>query len=546
MRTLRLALAAASLLAACDDGAPSPAADATLPDAPPPDAAADVAPDAPLPRVTAMSASGPVVGVTRNGVNVFRRIPYAAAPVGLLRFRPPTRADPWMTPLDATGPASVCAQGASLLGLSNATGTEDCLHVNVTTPGLTGSRPVMVWIHGGGFVVGSGDEYDAARLATEGNVVVVTVNYRLGVLGFLAHPALGSATETTGNWGFQDQQAALVWVQANAARFGGDPANVTLFGESAGGTSVLLHLASLESRGLFARAIVQSGPAPRLPPRERAYAIGQLAAQGVGCTAGDVAACLRRADPLRLQAAVTGTNEPGGIFYQERGFVFLPTFDGVTFPTQPIAALRMGRGAEVPVILGTNTDEGTLFHGGLIGAPVTTEAEYRAALGRASNVLGVTPAQAAMIAERYPSSRYPSPNDALTAVTTDGIFACSARYVARAHQAAGRVARLYRFDQAPGRVLLQGLGVFHGAELSFVWGGGGGLLGDESTAPALGTAIRGYWTRFAATGDPGGMPAWPAWAPTADRRLRLASTVEVEPADPDARCDFWSSIYDTL
>jgi para-nitrobenzyl esterase len=151
-----------------------------------------------------------------------------------------------------------------------------------------------------------------------------------------------------------------------------------------------------------------------------------------------------------------------------------------------------------------------------------------------------------MIAERYPSARYDSPNDALIAVTTEGIFACTARYVARAHQAAGHAARLYRFDQAPGRVLVPNLGVFHAAELPFLWGTSGGLTGDDSTAPALGTAMRGLWSRFAAAGDPGGTPAWPAWTPATDLRLRLAAAIAVEPANPDARCDFWSSVYDTL
>jgi para-nitrobenzyl esterase len=548
MKPLTLALLGASILAACDDGNVAAPADATTTDVATDAVTTDTSSaDAALDRVTVMTTAGPVVGFAQNGVSIFRRIPFAAPPVGPLRFRPPSPVDPWITPLDATGAGSVCAQGSSLLGLSGPSGVEDCLHVNVTTPGVTGSRPVMVWFHGGGFVVGSGSEagYEGTRLATEGNVVIVTVNYRLGALGFLAHPALAGATEATGNWGFMDQQAALRWVQANAARFGGDPSRITLFGESAGGTSVVLHTVAPESRGLFARAIVQSGPAPRLPSRERAQSIGTLAAQALGCTT-DVARCLRAADAFRLQGAVSGTTEPGGIFYQERGFVYLPTFDGVTFPEQPLAVLRAGRAANVAMILGTNTNEASIFHGGLIGMAVNTEAEYRAALGRAPNVLGITAAQAAMIAERYPASRYPTPNDALMAVTTDGIFACSTRYVARAQQAAGRSVRLYRFDQAPGRVLLPGLGVFHAAELSFVWGTMGGLLGDMSSAPALGTAMRSAWTRFAATGDPGGSPTWPLWTPMTDTRLRLAMVSEVEPANPDARCDFWSGLYDTL
>lgn len=548
MKHLLLALAGSSLLVACgsDNPAPADAAPSNL-DAST-DAPADVSVDAAPTPVMARTVAGPVMGVDRGGVKVFRRIPFAAPPVGPLRFAPPAPVTPWTAPLDGTVAGSECAQGGSLLGGGGASGTEDCLHVNVTTRGLTGSRPVMVWIHGGGFATGSGSEatYEATRLVTEADVVVVTINYRLGVFGFLSHPSLGASTATSGNWGFLDQQAALRWVRDNAANFGGDPARVTIFGESAGGTSVALHAVAPGSRGLFARAIVESGPCPQLPSRARADAIGDMAARAVGCTAGDVAACLRAAPVAALEMAVTGTNEPGGIFYQTRGFVYLPTFDGVTFTEQPLNTFRAGRGSDAPMIMGTNTDEGTLFTGGLLGPAVTTDAEYRAALVRGGTNFGFNATQAAMIADRYPASRYDSPADALTAVTTDGLFACSTRYVARLQQAAGHPVRLYRFDQEPGHVGIPGLGVFHASELSFVWGNGSRLLGDDSSAPALGVAMRGYWTRFAATADPGGTPAWPAWSPSADLRLRLAATIATEPGDADNRCAFWAGIYDSL
>ncbi len=534
MKPVGAALVASLLVCACGGGEAAPAADAGS--------------DAGATNVTVMTAAGPVVGLQRGGLKVFRRVPYAAPPVGALRFAPPAPLTPWTAPLDATVEGSSCAQGGSLFGSGGPSGTEDCLHVNVTTPSLTGSRPVMVWIHGGGFVTGSGSEatYDGTRIVTEGDVVLVTLNYRVGVLGFLSHPSLAPAGATSGNWGFLDQQAALRWVRDNAARFGGDPARVTIFGESAGGTSVLLHTAAPGSRGLFARAIVESGPCPQLPSRTRADAIGDMAARAVNCTAGDVAACLRAASVTALQTAVMGSGEPGGIFYQERGFIYLPTFDGATFTEQPLAAMRAGRGSDTPMVLGTNTDEGTLFTGGLLGPAVSTEAEYRAALARGAANFGFTAAQATLIAERYPVARYGGAYEALTAVTTDGLFACSTRYVARMQGAAGRAVRLYRFDQEPGNAGLPGLGVFHAAELSFVFGTTSTLLGDESSAPALGPAIRGYWTRFAASGDPGGAPPWPAWSPAADVRLRLAAMAAAEPANPDDRCGFWDGLYDTL
>lgn len=498
--------------------------------------------------VTAVTVSGPVVGRAQGGVTVFRRVPYAAPPVGALRFAPPAPVVPWTTPRDATVPGSECARFGSIFGGPAPAGEEDCLHVNVFTPGVRGARPVMVWIHGGGFLTGSGSEpvYDGTRFALDHNTVVVTINYRLGVFGFLSHPSLATPTGGTGNWGFLDQQAALRWVQANASRFGGDPARVTIFGESAGATSVLLHNVSAGSRGLFARSIVESSPAPRLPDLARANGFGERVAQGVGCTSGDVAACLRAAEPQRLYNALTSSGEPGGPFFQERGFYYLPTIDGVSFTEQPLASFRAGRSSAAPMILGTNSDEGTVFTAGIISPAITSEAQYRAALVRGAAATGLTTTQAEMIAAQYPVSRYDSPNAALTAVTTEGFFACATRYIAQKQRAAGHAVWLYRFDQEPGHVGIDGLGVFHAAELSFVFGVENGILGDNTSAPALATAMRGYWTRFAANATPAGSPLWPAYTPEGDLRLRLASAISIESADPDRRCGFWSGLFDTL
>ncbi|HEV2783772.1 MAG TPA: carboxylesterase family protein, partial [Actinophytocola sp.] len=202
---------------------------------------------------------GPVRGVVAGDYRLFQGIPFAAPPVGELRWRPPQPPAPWRDPLDATAPRGACAQPGSF-GRPE-TFNEDCLYLNVTTPRRAGHRlPVMVWIHGGSYTTGSGAIYDARKLAVEGGVVVVTINYRLGPLGFLALPALTGEQPgiQSGNYGIEDQQAALRWVRRNAAAFGGDPGNVTIFGESAGSGSVCAHLVSPTAAGLFHRAIGQS------------------------------------------------------------------------------------------------------------------------------------------------------------------------------------------------------------------------------------------------------------------------------------------------
>jgi len=378
----RIGWLSAVLVAACGPSVEVPDA-ASTPDAvaAEPDAHEVAAPDAGPWLVTGWTGGGPSQGVDIGPSLRFRGIPYAAPPLGELRFAPPAPVTPWTTPVDASGPGSKCFQSGSG---EDYLGSEDCLHVNVWTPSLTGARPVMVFIHGGAFVAFSASDplLDATRLAEDGDVVVVSMNYRLDVLGFLAHPALAGAGETTGNWGFLDQQAALRWVRANAAHFGGDPSNVTIFGESAGGVSVGLHLVAAGSEGLFERAISQSGPwIWNARTRAEAEATGESLVASLGC-AGDVAACLRSAAPDALLGGLVWPSTPGSLFNRTGGILTRPTVDGVVFDVQPRDRLRAGTTEDVPVILGTNTDEGTFFHGAVIGMEVADEAEYRAALAR--------------------------------------------------------------------------------------------------------------------------------------------------------------------
>ncbi|HEX9489274.1 MAG TPA: carboxylesterase family protein, partial [Stellaceae bacterium] len=239
-----------------------------------------------------MTHDGPVKGLSAPTMREFLGIPYAAAPVGDLRWRPPQPHARWSAPRDATHFASHCAQNASPFGAASV--SEDCLYLNVYTPDDgRDDHPVMVWIHGGALVVGESDDYNPVRMVEQGDVVVVTINYRLGLLGYMAHPALSaeSVEHISGNYGLMDQQFALEWVQRNIGRFGGDRDRVTLFGESAGGLSTLSNVASPRAAGLFQRAIVESGAyALHLPSLAIAEAQGSAVATSLGCS---TAACLR-------------------------------------------------------------------------------------------------------------------------------------------------------------------------------------------------------------------------------------------------------------
>jgi para-nitrobenzyl esterase len=213
--------------------------------------------------LTINTASGAVIGTTVSGIESWLGIPYAAPPVGLLRWQPPQPATSWATPMKANALPSSCAQNGDLGVFARAGGSEDCLYLNVyrsADVALSGQKlPVVVWIHGGALQVGQGGDYDPSKLATHGKAIVVTLNYRLGVFGFLAHPAIDGEGHDFANYGLMDQQAALRWIQQNIAVFGGDPANITIAGESSGGNSVMAHIASPLSAGLFQHVIAMSG-----------------------------------------------------------------------------------------------------------------------------------------------------------------------------------------------------------------------------------------------------------------------------------------------
>ncbi|MCA1694520.1 MAG: carboxylesterase family protein, partial [Actinobacteria bacterium] len=337
------------------------------------------------PLVTIMD--GAVRGKATGAADEFLGIPYAAAPVGSLRWRPPEPPARWSGERDATTYAPHCAQPATPFG--SASLSEDCLYLNVFAPadGKHGGdgHPVIVWIHGGGLSVGESEDYDPAKLVANGTVVV-TINYRLGALGFLAHPALADRPGgSTGAYGLMDQQAALRWVQRNIRAFGGNPRKVTIAGESAGGLSVLAHVASPAAHGLFARAIVQSGAFLTQTPLEVAETAGEAFAAKAGC-ASQTAACLRGLPLSTIQA-----NENSPLTGYVPGVV-----DGEVLKQSIGTALASGQFNHVPIINGTTHDEARLFSAvsELQGAPVTA-ANYEAMV---ASTLGVSTDVAAVVA----------------------------------------------------------------------------------------------------------------------------------------------------
>jgi para-nitrobenzyl esterase len=501
---------------------------------------------APVAQPTAVTTEqGEVDGALEGTTRRFLGIPYAAPPTGAGRFRPPQPAAKWTGPRDATKLGPACPQFASSLtggpAKYDATTSEDCLTLDVWAPhAIASPRPVMVWIHGGGYQSGSGGEptYEGTILSEAGDVVVVTLNYRLGPLGFAAHPALSSedpAHAASGNYGILDQRAALAWVKKNIAAFGGDPQNVTVFGESAGAMSVCMQLVSPGSAGLYERAIAESGICPIFPlaTRAAAEAQGQALAGALGCKGDDasVRACLRQKTPEEIVTALPLKKE---IIFGE-GVSWGPHVDGLELPDQPRAILEAKKEAKVPLLLGSNEDEGTLFVK-VLGAHFPDAASLE---GTFQGLFGDATAKA--IAGHYHFDAAKDLDAVATQILGDA-FVCDARRTARLHEAAGNPVYLYHFVH-PYAVLIPGLGAFHSAELPFVWGNPYLLTNLKEDELPLSQAMQGYWTRFAAAADPNagapaGAVAWPRYAAAADQDLNLDLTITVDAHLRKDTCDW--------
>jgi para-nitrobenzyl esterase len=490
----------------------------------------------PEPDIVNVPNVGMIAGSKTATMRSFKGIPYAAPPVGDLRWKPPQKAAPLTSVLDATKFGSGCVQDQSPFGMGSM--SEDCLFLNVYAPTGSGPYPVMFWIHGGAFLAGESNGYDPTKLVAQG-VVVVTINYRLGMLGFLADKTIdnGSGVAST-NFGLLDQQFALQWVQDNIASFNGDKTNVTIFGESAGGFSVHSQLVMPNAHGLFQKAIVESGAygntlQSQLATLAMAQMQGTTFETNAKCPSPCTATYLRglsAADVLAAQDALKLQS-------------LLPAIDGTVIPTGGVgSALSSGKYEKVPVIEGSNHDEWALFVGLYLiqtKAMLATEADYEAA---AAATFGVSQSVAQTLIAQYPLANYNNdPGLALTAAGTDFIFACPSR-VAAQQLSANKPAYTYEFsdEKAPELLLPVPMsdptfvyGAAHASELQFVWDlptpAGMGLSSDEQ---ALSDTMVKYWTQFAKTGDPNvtGSPKWPAYTSSNDSFMTLntpASSVQV-------------------
>ena len=494
-------------------------------------------------NATVQTDTGTVRGIVHPDRRVFQGIPYAAPPVGDLRWAPPQPARPWAGERDATKPGSPAPQLKN--AIADLAGTnEDCLFLNVTTPATASPehrKPVMVWIHGDG-AIGSGDQFDPTRLAVDGDVVVITFNFRLGVFGAFGYPGL----RDSGTIGLQDQRAVLRWVQRNAAAFGGDPGNVTLFGVSYGATATSAHLMSKESRGLFHKVIMQSGftlmdmPAgvvypgiPALPwygwtTTSAAEAQGAALAEQLGCK--DLASL--RAIPVDELLAVPQVMN-----------IFQPyALGNDQLPADPAEALEAGEFADVPVLSGTTRDEHTTFVAffrELAGSPVTAT-NYPELLRTAFGD------EAARIGAEYPLQDYPTPALAWASVVTDRMWA---RAQLRQNQLLSAKNPLWFYEFADRGAPLDipfppGFrpGAWHAGDVQYVFRTDENAM-TEAQVALSDTMIR-YWATFARHGDPNGagLPEWPRFT-TPDTVLSLAPDA-IRPVDyaQEHRLAFWTQI----
>ena len=514
--------AAAALAAACGGHSGTDAGSGAEADAVA--APAALSPDTPV-AVTGGLVRG-ALSETHPGILAFKGIPFAAAPVGELRWRPPAPVEAWEGVREATAPGSICMQH----GAQQAPQSEDCLFLNVWAPAAAAEPlPVMVWIHGGGYRLGagSGAGYDGSPLASNG-VVLVTINYRLNLFGFLAHAALSaeSAHGASGNYGLMDMVAALEWVRDNAAAFGGDPARVAIFGESAGGGAVMALMIAPQAEGLFQRAIAQStyihgwdrpldSPARGWEPAE---AQGEQVAAALGATGTDAEALASmRAAGAEELLEVT---DAGALFVWS-GTLWAPNVDGWVIPDDPVALYEAGRQHDVPLIAGITANEGSLFRSRFDIADAGGLEAYIQ-----SDFAGI----AAEALDLYDARGDGGAEAGLDHLVHDLFFAGPARLQLRANVAAAAPVWFYQFAHVPPTPGGERFGAHHASELAYVFGTFDASPDTPWTAAdrTVSDTIMGYWTQFAAAGDPNrdGLPAWPAYTLDGDAHLTLAASVE--------------------
>ena len=512
----------------------------------------------------ASTTNGDVQGVDNGASCSFLGIPYAAPPTLTNRWKPPHPAAAWAGVRSATSPAAACP---SIQGNGQFGGVEDCLQLKiwVKKPAPNKPAPVLVWLHTGGFIAANANfaGTKGQRLAEETGIIIVEPNYRLGPLGFLAHRALESEDAThpsAGNYGLLDQRAALDWVRANIANFGGDPNNVTIGGSSAGGHSVGLHMISPGSAGLFEGAIIQSAfPTSRAASRDEAFLQGDVFAALLGCTDPSlVLACLRSKTPAQLLTA----RAPFSLQVLEpvNQLFWWPHVDGLVIPDQPRTLFEQGEFQHVPTLLGTNRDEGWIF---------TTRSFSQGVSAAQHNawVTGEFGDAAQEVFDAYPVANFASPQQAMARIAGDGQYVCEARRLADLiadgglrgrgpHEDHGTGKRvkvpvyLYSYEYVLAEPTLPQ--VIHGAESNIIFG-------NNFTAPvfpvnhvlnvadnAMHAITAGYWSRFVQTGDPSttDAPEWPVYRKNHESHMifdNAGAGAAVE--HKDESCSFWSGFF---
>lgn len=513
--------------------------------------AADIAGDSCRSQVS--TTEGTVIGATEVGgaVCAYKGIPYASPPVGDLRWRSPEPPKKRDGAQDATAFGPECSQiemaPAYLMIGKKPNRKEDCLYLNIWRPKQEGKYPVMFWIHGGGLTSGAGSDpmYWGDRLAAKKGVVVVTINYRLGALGFLAHRGFSAEDPrgSSGNYGLLDQVQALKWVKQNIANFGGDPNNVTIFGESAGGWSVCMHLVSPLSAGLFQRAILESGGCDTTRTMEQGFANGDKIAANLGCSGQDVVSCMRAKSADQVVASMKTRKDATGDFLTLKFWehVWAPHEDGWFLKETPIKSLRNGNYNKTPFMVGSNRDEAKLFAAeNKMSYRKIRESKVVAAILKS---LGkeLMPA----FEKLYPFGKYARAMDAFVDAKGDIVLGCKCFDAAEATVA--QPTYYYRFDYDDNRFPYV-IGAAHALEIPFIFDSLDRSFfkllytnSQRKKARPLVDALMSYWSNFAKTGDPNapGLMQWPRYDEKARMRMFLDLPLHVGPADNVRKCEFW-------
>ena len=485
--------------------------------------------------------SGPISGVNHGECASYLGIPYASPPLGELRWKPPQPAVPWVGVRECKGYGPACPQPKSKFYDVGRT-SEDCLYLNIWAPrnGKEAKMPVLVWIHGGAFTTGAGSLglYKGMNLAVQG-VVVVTINYRLGPLGFMAHPALSdeSSHGVSGNYGLLDQIAALEWIQNNISEFGGDKNCITLFGESAGAVSACLLLSSPLTSGLFHRAIVESAPIwveKGLPaasrPLKTAEETGQKLAEIFGL--GDKNNSLESLRAVTAEKLVETASPGEGLAVLKSELQFGPVIDGWLLPGNPVGQIAGGNMHDLPLLVGANANEANLFLEGL-----TITRDYYEQI--VDLVFGEYSPE---VLDMFPVSGNEEAAPVLSKLFTVSEFIAPARFLAQSFGLLQSNAYLYNFSRfAPGNPL----GACHGSEIPYIFGNFDKALDYTDVDYQLSRTVMSYWTTFARTGNPNhdGLPEWPPYSRDEDRLLQFDEILSNKQGLYSEACDLAERIH---